>query len=112
MYKMNKKILIGSILVIFLMMTISLTTVSSIDNKSKTNKRDSPLFKIRTRKYKIENVEDIKSNYLSGRIFLIFHFRNTNLDFTLRERLNNKEIFTTQVSCGVPTCYGRCLLNN
>ena len=72
---MNKKILVVSILSIFILVAISFaTTVSS--NTTKTNdKKESPLYRIRTRRAIRERlgriIENIKTKFQGDRIFFL-----------------------------------------
>ena len=69
---MNKKILVGCVL-LFMLVTIPL--VSAINQEVNIEKKDSPLYRIRTRlaiNEKISNiVENIKTKFLCERIFFL-----------------------------------------
>jgi len=88
MQKMNKKIIIFSILTIFMLVTISYAT--AIGNIEKKEKKISPLFKIRTTKALNEKQDVIKDkiidifmNFIKDRKFYIpFKFiRIRNFDY-------------------------------
>jgi hypothetical protein len=70
--RMNKKIMAISILAIFMLLAISYATAVSTTN---TEKKESPLYGLRTRRAtteKISNIiENIKTNFLGNRIFLL-----------------------------------------
>ena len=61
---MKRKIIIGSVLVAFILMTISIATVvgTTINNE----KKESPLYRIRTSRAITEKIESICANFLKG----------------------------------------------
>ena len=71
---MNKKILLFSILAVFMLLAISLSSAVS-SNTSKPIKKESPLFRIRTKQSvgdKIGQVLDnIKTKYVGQRVFFL-----------------------------------------
>jgi len=67
---MNKKILTISILAIFMLVTISFATAINT-NTTNTQKRETPLFKIRTKRAIGERIENIKIWFIRNRIFRI-----------------------------------------
>jgi hypothetical protein len=70
---MNRKIIVGCFLVIFLMMTTSIVSVAG--SEASNEKKESPLYRIRTKSAIRERVdtivENIKTKFLGERIFLI-----------------------------------------
>ena len=70
---MKKKIIIGSILAVFMLMTISF--VSTAEVSTNIEQRESPLYSIRTRRAigeKVSNIiENIKAKFLGERIFFM-----------------------------------------
>ena len=72
--KMNKKILIISILAVLMLVTISLASATNT-NTTNTEKKESPLWTIRTKRAiseKINNIiENIKTKFLGERIFFL-----------------------------------------
>ena len=90
---MNKKILTISILAIFMLVTISFATAITT-NTTDTQKRESPLFKIRTRLAIGERIKDLTTKFLKTRIFLPFQW------------LRNKIHTDSMASIVSPTCYG------
>ena len=69
---MNKKVLILSILVVLMLVTISYA--AAVENKSKNEKKESPLYKIRTKNAIGEKIGKIiafiKIKFLGEKIFL------------------------------------------
>ena len=69
---MNKKILIISLLTITMFIAISFASaVGSNTSKTLVKKENSPLFGIRTKKVIKDRLEEIKTNYISDRLYLI-----------------------------------------
>jgi hypothetical protein len=70
---MNKKMVIMSLLAVFMLVSISF--VSSAEVNSGVEKKESPLFKLRTRRViseKIGNIiENIQTKFLGGRILFL-----------------------------------------
>ena len=66
---MNKKIIIFGITAVFILVTISLASAYTLSEQSE--KKESPLFRIRTKQAIKEKIAEMKSNYLSERIFII-----------------------------------------
>jgi hypothetical protein len=81
---MNKKILVVSISVVFMLVTISYASAINANNID-TEKKESPLYRIRTRRTITEKigliVENIKTKFLGERMFFLpfqsFIFRNS-----------------------------------
>lgn len=76
---MNKRILIGCILVVFMLVAISMAT--AVSNEKNTEKKESPLFKTRTKQATGEKLsrfrENIKARFIGERIYLLpFLFKN------------------------------------
>ena len=72
---MNKKIMVFSILAVFILVAISFTSVVGFNNEKTNDKKESPLYKIRTGKFIGKRLWDIidfiKTRFLGGRIFWI-----------------------------------------
>ena len=70
---MNKKVLLVSILAVFMLLTI--TFASAVNTSIPVKKKESPLFSIRTRRAINEKigdiVENIKTKYIGERVFLL-----------------------------------------
>jgi hypothetical protein len=70
---MKKKLIIGSLLAVFMLVTISYAT--AVNNNTNAESKESPLFGIRTRRAvteKITNIiENIKTKFLGERIFFL-----------------------------------------
>jgi len=75
---MNKKIMIGSILAVLMLVAISFSAaaaaVSSQSNDVEKKKNVSPLFGIRTKGAIGEKISSFKARFLDGRVFLAFSF--------------------------------------
>jgi len=98
---MDKKVVIGSIFVVLMLVTI---TYASAATNNTAEEKESPLYGIRARRAINEKVtsiiENIKTRFLSERIFFL-PFRSTNkLELSLRDLITDKtptELF--------PGCY-------
>jgi hypothetical protein len=70
--KMNKKILLFSIVSVFMLVAIS---YAAAINTTNTEKKDSPLYRIRTKRAITEKIseiiENIKTRFLGNRIFFL-----------------------------------------
>ena len=92
---MNKKIWIGSLLAV--LMLVSISFVSSAEVSANVEKKESPLYKVRSRRAVGEKIgailDNIKTKFLAGRmLFLPFQgFRNID-DLSLRERFAIKTV--------------------
>lgn len=87
---MNKKILLVSILAVFMLVAISFATAVS-SNTTTTKGRESPLYKIRTNRAIKEKIGEIISNYKGERLFYLpFTFFPTKNHFSVRDMLINK----------------------
>ena len=109
---MNKKILIGSVLTILMLVTISFATaVTSNTNKDVENK-ESPLFRIRTKLAIGERIKNLAIIFLRQRIFFLpFQWLSHEI-LSIRDRLNCKQtqnpaVCTEAVRCTfmVPECW-------
>jgi len=71
---MNKKLLVVSILAVFMLVAISFSTVVS-SNTTTDEKRESPLFRVRTRKAIGERLQELKENiktkFIGDRVFFL-----------------------------------------
>lgn len=92
---MKKKIIIGCISLVFMLLTISVVTAIGNETQIENNKEKiSPLFKIRTSQSKDEQIQKIQTNLIGDRIFF--------LPFTLfknNEQLYNTEQYSSKVKC-------------
>jgi hypothetical protein len=99
--RMKRKLIIGSILAVFLIMTTSIGSVMGSETKN-TETKESPLWKVRTRQAiteKIGNIiESIRTSFVSGdrAIFvpLFENIRNENRLFSVA-----LTIFTCPLLC-------------
>jgi hypothetical protein len=73
--KVKKKILIVSILAVFMLMAISFATAVGQNSSSDVEEKESPLYGIRTKQAvgeKISNIiENIKTKFLGERVFFV-----------------------------------------
>ena len=93
---MNKRILGFSIVVVFMLLAISFSTAVSSNTTKVVEKKESPLFGIRTRraiKEKIgEVIENIKTRYIGQRVFFLQFLWFMNGDgISARMRLQGKD---------------------
>jgi hypothetical protein len=107
---MNKKILIIGIFVVFIMLAIAFASTVTSDN-SKTSKKVSPLFGIRTRRAIREKIGDFIRRYIGQRVFFLpFRFLFEKNDLSVRQWLQGKTEYTNPTcgcssTCdGAPTC--------
>jgi len=109
-----KKIVILVILIAVMFVTISYAT--ALDTKENDEKKESPLYKIRTNNAIRRSIQNIKTKFFGERIFFIpfLTLKNKN---NLRERIENKytdaytECGPMTVGCrptDCPTCHGDC----
>ena len=72
---LNKKILVVSIIAVFILVAISFTSVVGLNTVKTANKKESPLYRIRTRRAIGERIgkiiDIIKTRFLGNRIFFI-----------------------------------------
>jgi hypothetical protein len=105
--KMNKKILLFSIVAVFMLLTISFASAINTNN-TYNERKESPLFRIRTRRAiteKITNrIDNIKTNFLGERIFFLplLQLRDKEM-ISARDFL---KIHTDLLTWGCFTCYG------
>jgi len=111
---MNKKILVISILAVFLLLAISFSTAVS-SNTTTDEQRESPLFRIRTRKAigeRLDNLkETMKAKFLGDRIFFLpFQWLMNRDDLSVRDELDTIKCSTGSggwtCDSGVLTCLG------
>jgi len=97
---MNKKLLVVSILAVFMLMAISYASAVSTQTAN-TTKKESPLFGVRTRKAIGERLqelrENIKTRFIGERVF-----------FLPFQRLREKHDNTVISSAFVDTCHKWC----
>jgi len=91
---MNKKMVVGSLSIVLLIISLSFISVAISDT---TKQNESPLYKIRTKKAIGDNfrelMENIRSNYLDEKNFLIFSW----LKFDEIDKISSP---TAHRSCG------------
>lgn len=105
---MNKKLLLISLLVVFTLVAISLTSVIGSNTVKPVEKKDSPLFGIRTRRATGDRLENIKTRFIGERVFFLplTWLRNRD-DRSVRQQLQYKtpdteyDITCTHEGCGV-----------
>jgi len=112
---MNKKLLVISILAVlavFALVAISFASAVTINTQT-TEKRESPLFKIRTRLAIGERIKDLTTRFIKQRLFFLpFQFFGNIDDVSLRNRLMQKitenfpECLTQQITCTMPPYTG------
>jgi len=91
---MNKKLLVVSILAVFMLVAISFASAVS-SNTTTDEKRESPLFRIRTRKAIGERLGELKdtirSRFIGERVFFLpFQWLRNGKDLSVRRRLGEK----------------------
>jgi len=88
---MKKKIVIISILTVLFL--ISVTMASAINTADiKKEKKESPLYKIRTNRAISEKIQKLKTKFFGERLFFLpFQLFKNNNNLNLRDKLNNKE---------------------
>jgi len=100
---MNKKIMIGSILAVFMLVAISV--ISSAETNINVEKKESPLFSIRKSRAISEKItsiiENIKTRFLGDRIFF--------LSFPLLRIYPQSRPLTIQKYCGTSDTDPNCL---
>ena len=105
---MNRKILVVSILAVFTLVAISFATAVSSNTATSVEKKESPLYGIRTRRAIGERlgkiIDYIKTRFLGDRLFFLpfqwlkYYIQGENLYTGLKE-----------VTCFcVPACFGTC----
>jgi hypothetical protein len=103
---MKKKILFVSVLAVVMLVGISFATAVNPSTTSNNKKKESPLFKIRTRHALGEKLIEMLKNFITKflgerRFFLPFQWLKNRGDMSLWERLRLKE---PSVMCG-PTSH-------
>jgi hypothetical protein len=107
---MNKKLLVVSILAIFMLVGISFATAINPDATTHQKKMESPLFKIRTRHALGEKLKEILKNLIikffgERRFFLPFQWLKDREHHSIRELLQQK---TEGYSCGIGCTFKFC----
>ena len=92
---MNKKIILISISAVLMLVTITFASAINTNNTTKIEKKESPLYKIRTRLATGEKIFDIfkniKAKFLGERIFFLpFQWFSYGV-ISIRDRLNYKQ---------------------
>lgn len=108
---MNEKIVIATILTIFMLTIISLTTATNMQKIESTEKKISPLYKIRTEKAigsKLEwIINRIHTRFVNGRLYLnienpkFFRYRLENTGYT---DCPTTVVCTCQCTISMPWC--------
>ena len=100
---MNKKIMIVSILSVFMLLAIAFASTVTSDT-SKPSRKESPLFGIRTRKAIREKIGDLMRRFVGERVFFLpFYWLRNAEERPMRERLADKTD-----TPGYDTCYQSC----
>jgi len=119
---MNKKLLIISILAVFMLMAISFA--SAVNTSTTVKRKESPLFGIRTRRAVTEKVgeviDNIKAKYIGERVFFLpFQWFKINSDVLVRQQIQRKTQSDTKLCgtacmsyCDTLACSGCNLLNH
>jgi hypothetical protein len=107
---MNKKILIGIFLAVFLLVSISFVSSAEVNND--VEKKESPLYRLRTKRAITEKiseiVKNIKTKFLGERLyFLPASWLIYENDFSARELLGIKEQIKTEAD-GPFSCVAGC----
>ncbi len=90
---MNKKIVMFIILAVFVLVSISLTSAVTTN----THKKESPLYKIRTRLAIGERIQNIKARFIRDRIFFL-PFSEIKQNIPIREILAMKSLHDCTLS--------------
>jgi len=105
---MNKKILVVSILAVFMLVVISFSTAVS---STSDEQRESPLFRIRTRKAigeRLDNLkETMKAKFVGERVFFLpFQWLRNKDEGSVRDLLAKKYITSESPPCltSTPNC--------
>ena len=107
---MNKKILLVSILVVFMLLAI--TFASAVNTSTPVKQNESPLFGIRLRRSIKEKagevIENIKTKFLGERIFFLPFLwlrikNNLPLRYRLQEKTADGETCDNEITWGPPT---------
>jgi len=107
--RMNKKILIISILAVFMLVAISFA--SAVSSNSTDEKRESPLFRVRTRRAIGERLEELKENikarFVGERVFFLpFQWlKNLIIEHGAATESPNCTYDKTPTCMRYPTCY-------
>jgi len=111
--RMNKRILVISILAVFTIAAITFATAVSSNTTTAIAKKESPLFGIRTKLAigeKLENLkENIKARFVGERLFFLpFQWLSDREGLSIRDRLGEKQetegvISCQETHCGTPT---------
>jgi hypothetical protein len=100
---MKKKILIVSILAVFMLVAISFASAVSTQTAN-TTKKESPLFRIRTRKAIGERLQELKENikarFIGERVFFLpFQWIRNKDELSVRNQLAEKILTTNLHTC-------------
>lgn len=91
-----KKIIYLSILVVFMLVAISFATAANTKTAKSIEKKESPLYKIRTNGAIGKNIDVIKTKFMENRLFFI------------PLAIKNKEKEMQSLPSGIPTCFYTC----
>jgi hypothetical protein len=105
---MNKKIVIGSIIAVSMLMIISFTSAVSTNKNTNVERKESPLFGIRTKQAINEKInliiENIKARFIGERIFCVPIKLFRNIVNPEDEYYSCTDCY--QVSCDRTSCRG------
>ena len=103
---MNKKIMIGCISLVLMILAISFATAVNSSNTTVNEKKETPLFGIRTRLATGEQIQNLKTRFIRGRLFFLPFQLLGNRDTLLIENRLPQKCSNTQF-CG-PTSETIC----
>jgi len=101
---MKRKILIVSILAVFMLVAVSFAT--AVNTEKTEEKEESPLYNYRTNKAIQEKIQNIKTKFFGDRLFFLpFQWLRDN-NQNLREKLNQKFTVDSSTCSNFDTCGG------
>jgi len=105
---MNKKIAIISFLAVLFLISVSMATAVNTTNKTTSDKKESPLFGIRTNRAINEKTQNLKTKFLRNRLFFLpFQWLQNTHNQDIRGRLQEKTEDVCPTDGPRPTdCYG------
>jgi len=110
---MKKKILVVGIMAVFMLVAISFASAVSTQTAN-TTKKESPLFRIRTRRAIGERLGELKDNikakFIGERVFFLPFLRSVQ-NLSMRQRLEQKTSTVQATVCRTIayTCCGPCV---
>jgi len=107
---MKKKIAIISFLAVLFLISVSMASaINTADIKKE--KKESPLFGIRTNRAISEKIQNIKTKFFGNKLFFLPFQLIRNNNQNIRERLNEKEFTVDSFTCN-PTGYCSCSITS